>query len=883
MGYGYDGNGALSTVRYPDGDIVAYNPDALGRPTTVGNYASAITWFPDGDLKSYSLASGGTFLAQKNARNLLSNFTFGKGGVPTVSEDLGYDAVGNIGSISDLAGNGQRTKVLGYDGLNRLLSATAGNLWGTESYTYDTLNNMRSLTRADGTAIYDYDGANRLASVRVGASTVHSFLYDARGNTVDKDGDVLHFDLANRLVGIEGKGDYTYDAAGRRVKKATSQGTTYYAYNAAGQLMWELDPATRQGSGYVYLGNKLIAKASENIDILRPNQVRTALGVIGMPGLAASGSTIDVTLDIVNSGTRTLSADSQYPVQMGYHFIDGAGGEVEANGSVNIPADIPVGAHGTITMHVPAAAVLGTGKRVRFSLLQAGVGWFKDWPGNGTVEIGPYSACPTPGTGNLCNNVTGLTPAQTNVALTLVSGPSLSADGRTVTASIDIANHGTVTLASAAPHPVKLGNHLADAAGNIIVNDVIREAIPEIAPGQHAAVTIATPADQLLGSGRRVQFELVQEGLHWFRDFGFAPISAGPYATLSGPTNNANGTYTLSWQPIAGVTGYNLQESVNDATWTTVSASAVGSWSTSGRATGTYGYRVQACASGGCAPFGPTWTVTVLLPPPVPASAAASAPIVGPVSLHWATSATAARYLVIQQVNGGTWTTVYDGPGTDATFGTPVSGSYAYQVQACNASGCSGYRASNAVNIVLPPTAAPGIGGGGINHTGAYAISWTGVPAAAVYNLYESVNGAGWQLIQSNASGSWGTAGRSDGTYAYQVQACNAGGCGPMSAVTTVSVALPPPSPANVLLHERLINSKRMERKLTWNATPLTTYYEIFDWTIQQTKVTPIPASTLAMVVENDYIESMPYHDYQLRACNPVGCSAWVTPWNASN
>ncbi len=38
--------------------------------------------------------------------------------------------------------------------------------------------------------------------------------------------------------------------------------TTYYAYNAAGQLLWQFSPATNAGTDYVYLGKKLIASTS---------------------------------------------------------------------------------------------------------------------------------------------------------------------------------------------------------------------------------------------------------------------------------------------------------------------------------------------------------------------------------------------------------------------------------------------------------------------------------------------------------------------------------------------------------------------------------------------------------------------------------------------
>ncbi|PTR35123.1 RHS repeat-associated protein [Luteibacter sp. OK325] len=87
----------------------------------------------------------------------------------------------------------------------------------------------------------------------------HTFRYDARGNAVAKDAQNFNFDQANRLTSIDGKGTYTYDAAGRRVKKVTPAGTTYYAYNGAGSLLWDFDAATGNGTDYIYLAGKLIA------------------------------------------------------------------------------------------------------------------------------------------------------------------------------------------------------------------------------------------------------------------------------------------------------------------------------------------------------------------------------------------------------------------------------------------------------------------------------------------------------------------------------------------------------------------------------------------------------------------------------------------------
>jgi RHS repeat-associated protein len=260
LGYGYDVNGIQNSTTYPDGEFVPYNPDALGRPTIIGSYVSALSLFKDGTIQFYQMGSGASYVGTKNLRDTFGNFSFRQvGTTPVLSENVTYDANGNITQLTDIATNNQRTRSMAYDGMNRLVAATANNLWGTESYTYDTLNNIRSVTNSSGVNTYNYDAFNLLSSISINGVPQHNFRYDARGNTAAKDTEVFNFDLANRLTSIDGKGAYTYDAAGRRVKKVTPAGTTYYAYNSNGQLMWDFDAATGNGSDYIYLAGKLIA------------------------------------------------------------------------------------------------------------------------------------------------------------------------------------------------------------------------------------------------------------------------------------------------------------------------------------------------------------------------------------------------------------------------------------------------------------------------------------------------------------------------------------------------------------------------------------------------------------------------------------------------
>jgi hypothetical protein len=70
----------------------------------------------------------------------------------------------------------------------------------------------------------------------------------------------------------------------------------------------------------------------------------------------------------------------------------------------------------------------------------------------------------------------------------------------------------------------------------------------------------------------------------------------------------------VSWTGVAYATSHTLQEQINGGVWTSVYTGASRSWSTSGHAAGTYGYRVQACDTYGCSGWSLVRTVTVSIP-----------------------------------------------------------------------------------------------------------------------------------------------------------------------------------------------------------------------------------------------------------------------------
>ncbi|HEV7775846.1 MAG TPA: hypothetical protein VGO76_03215 [Luteibacter sp.] len=732
LGYGYDSNGNLSTIAYPDGKVLTYAPDALGRATQVGGYASGVSYFPDGDVQGLTFGNGATYVAEKNARNVLRNFSYGKGGVLAVSEDLAYDPNANINQITDLTNNGQRTKVLSYDRLNRLTSATASNLWGAESYTYDTLNNIRSLTNSGGTNTYNYDTSNLLQTVTNSGSTVHAFQYDPRGNTINKNNVALTFDQANRLTAIEGKGTYLYDAAGRRVKKLQTGAAapTYYAYSKAGQLMYQYDPVSTKGTDYLYLGKKLVTSTD--------NVTSTIIGDV--------------------DGLANVS---------GTYYIQGWACSTGFPDSINV--DLYVGG--------PA----GTG-----------------------TDIGRYLA---------------------NLSSEPAVGVQCHTSGSAYRFSIPIAN--------------------ATRAGY---------------PGQaiyiHGISTVGNANLTIARSGLFV-----------------VPPAAGTPASVSATLAANLSTLTASWSAVTDATTYTTQYQRNGGAWTDLTSGAGLSAVITNPLDGTFVFRVKGCNAIGCGIATQSAPVSVLHPPSGVAWTSVPVSSSGSFSISWgASSGTVTAYTVERSQNGGAYTVIYTGTALSLAQSFTTSGSFNYRITACNGTACSNGFVTTAVVVTIPPASGPGLSVPGVSNNGCYTVNWTGVSGTTVYYLYESANGGAWTNVQANASGTWSVCGKPNGTYAYYVLACNAGGCGPNSNFGTVTVALIPAVPTG-LKAERIQPVTKGKDQVSWNASALATSYDLQE-TAQFAGTTLIRSLTVTSV-QYAHLGVSDTFIYVVRACNAAGCSAW--------
>ncbi|MCL6712580.1 hypothetical protein M8R20_36955 [Pseudomonas sp. R2.Fl] len=269
IGYAYTPLGHLASHTYPNGQTVAYAPNALGQPTQAGTYATGVQYYPNGGMKQFSYGNGIVHTMTQNARQLparSTDCTVASTDCLSANKRLDltytYDAHGNVVQMQDYQW-GWRSRSMSYDGLDRLTQAT-GPSFGTATYGYNALDNVTTLKVTAGSHdrdhTYHYDASNRLTSVTntVGGATVVGLGYDVQGNLANKNGQVFNFDFGNRLRGVNGVASYVYDGHGRRVRDYTTA-SKYSLYSQAGQLMYANDLRKSLGTQYVYLNGSLVA------------------------------------------------------------------------------------------------------------------------------------------------------------------------------------------------------------------------------------------------------------------------------------------------------------------------------------------------------------------------------------------------------------------------------------------------------------------------------------------------------------------------------------------------------------------------------------------------------------------------------------------------
>jgi YD repeat-containing protein len=170
-------------------------------------------------------ATGAVWTNTYNKRHFNERESLVYGGT-TYNIDRAYDVNGSLAQLKypdsvAITSPSVSSRSMGYDNLDRLTSVSAPAMWGSASYTYDTLDNLRTSTITSGgtvrSMVHTIDPAtNRLTGISGTAGYSFSYLYDLLGNVKQRGAQAYVFDQGNRLKSATGKATYGYDGLGHR-------------------------------------------------------------------------------------------------------------------------------------------------------------------------------------------------------------------------------------------------------------------------------------------------------------------------------------------------------------------------------------------------------------------------------------------------------------------------------------------------------------------------------------------------------------------------------------------------------------------------------------------------------------------------------------------
>ena len=170
---------------------------------------------------------------------------------------------------------------------------------------------------------------------------------------------------------------------------------------------------------------------------------------------------------------------------------------------------------------------------------------------------------------------------------------------------------------------------------------------------------------------------------------------------------------------------------------------------------------------------------------------------------------------------------------------------------------------------LIPPSGKPTLTVPATSTTGSFTASWTTVPYAATYQLQERLGTSAWGTLQNTSATSRSLTGKVNGTWSYQVRACNAAGCAGWSTIETIEVMVPPSTAPAVTAPA---SSSTGNYSVTWTTSARATRYELDERKDSGAWVNIYNGSGTSRA--RSALTSGTYQ-YRARACNDGGCSAY--------
>jgi YD repeat-containing protein len=154
-----------------------------------------------------------------------------------------------------------------------------------------------------------------------------------------------------------------------------------------------------------------------------------------------------------------------------------------------------------------------------------------------------------------------------------------------------------------------------------------------------------------------------------------------------------------------------------------------------------------------------------------------------------------------------------------------------------------------------------------------FTVTWSAVAHATSYTIQQSVAGSAFSTLSTQATTSLSVTAATAGSYAYRVQACNAGGCGPWSSVASLTVNAPPQAPPSPATVSATAAGDLSSIGITWAASTGASNYVVQYRVVGGSWATLITTSSLATALSNPPDAA---YQFQVEACAAPGCSAWT-------
>ena len=254
----YDGENQLIKSTDPKGIITNYEYDGAGRENKIIVNSERITeksydgkgnliTLKDGEnnITTYEYDSTGDLIKVTDGSGVITEYEYNAAGYQTaVIDGLGnktetiYNEIYDV--IQSVDGEGNRITYT-YNDASHLIRVQDARGYSI-SYEVDGLGNILKQTQNDKEIIYTYNAMNQMTSVKDIDGKTESFEYDLFGNLVkqtQKDGTSITrtYDLnGNKLS--ENETTFSYDALDHMIQMTDPEGTSYFSYDAYGNMTY---------------------------------------------------------------------------------------------------------------------------------------------------------------------------------------------------------------------------------------------------------------------------------------------------------------------------------------------------------------------------------------------------------------------------------------------------------------------------------------------------------------------------------------------------------------------------------------------------------------------------------------------------------------------